>query len=131
MGVLIPLCTNKTFTTLGQTSGNEAVYICPAGRANTIGPLASQLRIHWEGSELTTQFRTKVQMSWSISGKTWSTPVELLSTRSADGQVISTSYSTTSEFGPLWRFEMLCWNGSGSNIESGIITAVLEVTLKS
>ena len=129
--LIVQLCSQRTFLTRAQTSGNDAVYKLPAGLAEGIGPYMEQLRVTWEGMEFSTNFRAKVQMSYSVTGKTWSTPVDILSTQSGDGQTLGSFYTTETEFGPKLRFDLVCWNDTGSAVESGKVTASLEIVLRS
>ena len=129
--LVVPICKERTFLTKAQTAGNEAVYRLAAGPAEAIGPYMEKLRVAWEGMEFSTNFSAKVRMSYSVTGTNWSTPVDILSTQSADGQTIGSFYSTDTEFGPKLRFELVCWNGSGSAVESAKISANLEIVLRS
>ena len=129
--IIVPLTEERTFLTKGQTSGNEAIYVVAAGVAERIGPFMEKLRIVWEGTEFSTNMSAKVRMAYSVTGCTWSSPVTLLSDQVADGQAIGAYYSTEANFGPRLRFEIVCWNATGSAIESGTITAFAEIVLRS
>lgn len=72
--------TDGTQTYVGQIAENE--------QFRHLGPLIYRMRVHWESENATTNFRGKVTMAWSVSGKVWSTPVDLHAAVAGSGQSI-------------------------------------------
>lgn len=71
-------------------------------------------------------------MSWSVLGRSWDTPVDILSNQAGSTTgVIGNWYTTDAKFGLLTRFFVEVSNVSGTAIESGRITVILEIELKS
>jgi hypothetical protein len=91
---------------------------------------AQSLRIHWSGEGFTTNFQAKIDMDWSVAGRIYSTPVDLISAQVADGQTIGTDVSTRGSLGLNPRIAIAVKNGAGAAQESGLITAYLEIILQ-
>lgn len=129
--VLVTLCEDALMkTTAGGTTVAE-VYEIPEVRQ--LGALTKQVRVHYYCEGASTNFQAKVGMAWSMSGRGWDTAVELLSNQvgsSATSGVMSSWYSTTSEIGLLLRFQIEASNASGTAIESGRVTVIVEIELK-
>jgi len=126
---LLTLIDNKRLETDGTATPKPIdVDLGPIAKA---GPMIEQMRVHFEGKDLSANFRVKYSMAWSLSKKTWSTDFDVLSEQSADGQVIGSYYTTATNFGLLLRGYLKVYNSTGAAIESGRVTAVLEVQFKS
>lgn len=129
--LVVTLCMDELYKTAGDDDPTVAeLYDIPELRH--IGPMMKQIRVHYVCEGATANFRAKVSMSWSVLGRTWDTPVEIMAnvTGSNTG-TIGSWYTTDSEFGLLTRFFIEVSNSTGTAIESGRITVILEIDLKS
>lgn len=68
---------------------------------------------------------------WSVSGRVWSTPVQIFGPQAGVGQVIGAWYSTDANFGLQMQYVIEASNMAGTAIENGRIIAFLEIELKS
>jgi len=131
--LLTTLCEKRTFATIGQVSPNSVIAWLDIGPIERMGPMVEKFRVHWAGEGFTNYFQARVIMQWSTTGEIWNPAPEaqLIAYQNADGEVIGSYYTTDSNFGLRLRMGMECENESGSLVESGSITAVLETVLKS
>ena len=127
--ILIPLLIEELLQTKGDAN-NVKRYV-DVGPVSRLGPMIEKMRVHWEGTDFTANFVGEVDTEWSVSGQTWSPNFQLLGNQTSDGQTIGAYYTTDTNFGLNLRFTVECRNATGTAVEAGIVTAWLEVVLKS
>jgi hypothetical protein len=121
---------------LYRTDGSDSVFtldVYDLPEIRELGPMVHQIRVHYECEGATTHFQCQVTTAWSVRGRTWSSPSTLLpaQTGTQTGQ-IGNWFTTDSAFGLLMRYAIEVKNSTGfSTIESGRVTVVLEIELKS
>ena len=75
--IVIALCMDELYKTAGDDDPTVAeLYDIPELRH--IGPMMKQIRVHYVCEGATANFRAKVTMSWSVLGRTWDAPVEIM-----------------------------------------------------
>ena len=127
--VLVMLCDDQLFRTAADGTSVPTVFDIPEVRS--LGALTKQVRVHYVCEGASTNFRAKVGMSWSVLGKSWDTPVEILANQTGTTTgVMSDWYGTSTEIGLLLRFQIEPSNASGAAIESGRVTVIVEIELK-
>lgn len=128
--VLYTLCTDRMFKSSGSTLYADDVLDAP-GLA-TLGPMIKQMRVHINVESSTTNFRYKVNFSWSMLGRVWSMPDDLTTAITGDTtSTIGSWYTDDTNFGLNLRLALAISNSTGTAIESGRVSIVLEVELKS
>lgn len=96
------------------------------------GPMINRMRVHWVSEAASTYFTGKVQIQWSAIGRTWSTPQDLISAQTGtQTQVIGNWFTNDAHFGLHLQFLLVVANSQGTAMESGRVTAFLEVEFKS
>lgn len=128
--ILYTLCTDRMFKSSG--SALYADDVLEAQGLSTLGPMIKQMRVHINVENSTTNFRYKVNFSWSMLGRVWATPSDLTTAITGDTtSTIGSCYTDDTKFGLNLRFALAISNSSGTAIESGRVSVVLEVELKS
>lgn len=128
--IVVALCEDKLYRTDGTTT--YIADIIDVAQIRALGPMIAQMRVHYVCESATTNFRAKVTSSWSVIGRTWSTPVDLNTAVVGDHTgSIGSWYVTDSAFGLLMRYAIAVSNNSGDAIESGRLSVFLEIELKS
>ena len=94
------------------------------------GPHLFSIIAHTNSEYMSTNFTWKLVFWRSNDGKTWvpTTPNDLfqvISIGTRDGDILQAAFSTSSEFGLHIKFGIAVKNGSGSAIETGVISAAL------
>lgn len=80
----------------------------------------------------TTNFEYKVTGEWSFDGETWSPfDGDILPAQTANGQINGSPYSDADDMGLMLRINIGVRNTAGAAIESGTLSLVLVVDLKS
>lgn len=70
--------------------------------------------------------------TWSISGRTWSTPVALMADVTANGEALGSVYSTHTGYGGrVLKFLTGCKNSTAGARENAQTSAWVAITLKS
>ena len=91
-----------------------------------VGPYLVGMRVHAKLAEKSTNFQYRVVGQWSVDGITWTDFANpLLTTQSADGSVVSSEYTTTTDFGIFIRVSIQASNASGTAVENGVLTVFL------
>ena len=93
--------------------------------------MINRLRVHYEAESAGANFKGRMTMAWSVSGRIWSTPVEILAPQTGPLQVIGAWYTTDGNFGLNLRAAVEVANAAGAALESGRLTIAIEVELKS
>jgi hypothetical protein len=129
--VLIELCRDLLVTTDGSTTFRRLLLDVPELRDLVVR--AASMRVHWMGEGFTANFEAKLDMDWSVTGELRSTPVDLIAAQNTAGaaQAIGSELSARANFGLHPRVAIASRNEAGSAIESGRITAILELVLLS
>lgn len=130
--ITVVLCEDELYKSDGSnTTWVSDIYDLPQVR--TLGPMIKQIRAHYVCEGATANFQARVTTQWSVLGKSWSTPVgEILPGQTGDkAGIISTAFTDADKFGLLMRYAIEVKNSSGSAIESGRVTVILEIELKS
>ncbi|MFZ5478928.1 MAG: hypothetical protein ACOZNI_19300 [Myxococcota bacterium] len=128
----VVLCEDMLYKSSGSDSvWTVDVYDVPEIRA--LGPMIEQIRAHYVCEGATAAFQARVTTYWSVLGKSWSSASEILPAQTADKTgVISSWFTTDTAFGLLMRYGVEVKNNTGvPTIESGHVTVVLEIELKS
>ncbi len=128
--ILVTLCSEETFRTNGTQTRTVTLYDLPQVRR--LGPLINRIRVHWlvEGAS-GANFQGGVTLAWSVAGRTWSNPVDLLALTANNAELIGAWYTTDGNFGLNMRYSIDVANLAGSVQEFGRVTCVLEIELKS
>lgn len=128
--VVVPLCIDELFRTSGTTTFVETV--CDLPELAEAGPMIKQVRVHWVCEPATANFSGKVQLQWSALRRVWSDPVDLISAQTGiKAQTIGAWYPTDSSFGLNLQVTIAVANSSGTAVESGRLSAFLEIEFKS
>lgn len=128
--LLVTLCTDHLIKTTGSGTYTDDVFELPA--LNNLGPMVKRIRVHLNVESATTNFRSRVGFAWSMLGRVWSTPSNLIVDVVGDTtSTIGTWFEDETKFGLHLRASGGASNNSGSAIESGRVTAILEIELKS
>ncbi len=128
--VTMVLCQDELYKSDGTATYVVDIFDLPQIRE--LGPMISQIRVHYVCEGGTTNFAARVTTYWSVMGRTWSSAVELLSAQvSTNTGTISAPYNTPAAFGLLMRYAIEVKTNSGAVVESGRLTVVLEIELKS
>lgn len=61
--------------------------------------MINRLRVHYEAESAGTNFKGRMTMAWSVSGRVYSTPAEILAPQTGLLQVIGAWYTTVANFG--------------------------------
>ena len=124
------LCQDELYKTDGTTTFLQDIF--DIDELRELGPLIEQIRVHYVCEAGTTNFVAKVTLMWSVLGKTWSTSADILTAQTGTNTgTISAAMVTTTQFGILMRYAVEIKNSTGAAIESGRVTAILEIQLKS
>lgn len=130
--ILIPLCIDKKYITSGTTTFADDVYDVPQLR--NIGPMISKIRAHVnvEDATGTNNFKVRVNLAWSILGRVWSTPTDILASQVGNTtSTISGWLSDDTKFGLQLRAAVGVCNVSAGGSETARVSVILEVELKS
>lgn len=126
--ILVTLINDRLF----HTNVLPHVEEIELGDLATLGPMINRWRIHWEGVDFTQYFKAKIGWVWSVTGRIWSTPeTDFLDWETQSRQIIGPWKSDTSLFGLNHRVFLHYQNIQDQTDQSGRITAVLEIELKS
>jgi len=128
--LLFVLADDMPLQTDGAQVYRTVVVRAPADLAR-LGPFIEKVRVHWVGSNFSTNFQARVISEYSVNGEIWSAPSEILPGQLADGQVVGNYFTTDNQFSLNMRYSIQTQNEAGTSIETGRVTAVLEVVLKS
>lgn len=124
------ICQDELYKSDGTMTYVQDIYDIPELRE--LGPMISRIRVHYVCEGATTNFTAKVTLMWSVLGKTWSTSADILTAQTGNNTgTISSAMTTTTQFGILMRYAVEVKNSTGAAIESGRVTAILEIELKS
>ena len=127
---VVPVCADQLFRSDGTTNGLATIVSLP--ELAECGPMISRIRVHWVVEGGSTNFSGKVQLQWSAIGRTWSTPFDLITAQVGNQpQVIGAWTNTDVNFGLHLQFLVTVANSSGTALETGRVTAFLEVEFKS
>lgn len=128
--IMYVLCQDELYKTDGTTTYLQDIY--DIDELRELGPMIEQIRVHYVCEGASTNFVAKVTLMWSVLGKTWSTSADILTAQtSTNTGTISFAMTTTTQFGVLMRYAVEIKNASGALTESGRVTAILEIQLKS
>jgi len=128
--LLFVLADDEPLTTDGLTTWRSVIIKSPPP-LNRLGPFIEALKVHWYGTGFTNSFEARVVSEFSTTGELWAAPVQILPPETTDSQLISAPYTTETQFGLNMRVSIQTKNGTAGNVESGRVTAILEVVLKS
>lgn len=124
------LCQDELYKTDGTTTYLQDIF--DVDELRELGPMIEQIRVHYVCEGASANFVAKVTLMWSVLGKTWSTSADILTAQtSTNTGTISSAMVTTTQFGVLMRYAVEIKNASGAAIETGRVTAILEIQLKS
>lgn len=120
--VELVLATDEQFMVTGTTYQDHIVGPVVQG----IGPHLEDIVVHARGRSFSSNFRYKVRMQWSYDADDWQpgTPVDLLGEQSITTPVISTPYTTRTNFGIYIRFLISVVSG-----DTGTANGNLSVTV--
>jgi len=130
--VTVVLCEDELYKSDGSnTVWVSDIYDLPQVRA--LGPMIKQIRAFYVCEGATANFQARLTTQWSVLGKSWSTPVgEILPGQTGDkAGIVSAAFTDADKFGLLMRYGIEVKNSSGTAIESGRVTVILEIELKS
>ncbi len=128
--ITVVLCQDEVYKTDGTTTYLVDLFDVPTVRE--YGPLISQLRVHYACEGGTTNFVARVTSAWSLLGRSWSSPTVILGDQQGTQTgVISAYLATPGAFGILMRYAVEVKNFTGAATESGRVTIILEIELKS
>ena len=129
--LVIPLFEDLFLRSDGTTSYRYVEVEVPD--LETLGPqIESMYLCTVTKNHTSTDHAWNVALSGSNSGRTWSTPTEILTTDiTAEGEAVHAAYTDAQVFGWL-RLKVLAAtrNASAGSAESGLVSAWLVVTLK-
>ena len=94
-----------------------------------LGPFTKELVVHSNTEEVTSFVEWKVVLWWSTDGLVWSSPVDLITAVSANGQSIHAPFTDGAKLGIHLRMGIACKNSSGTAIESAVVTAAVAFNL--
>lgn len=118
-----------------QTDGTTTVTYIDLDLPDIIelGPYLESITAHTSTENKTTNFTWRISFYWSVDGRRWNptTPIDLFSGIAANGDVIQTAYSTTTNFGLKMRFCIAVANASGTAVERAVCSCALAFTFKS
>lgn len=129
--LLVPIAQDQLFQTDGTTVYVATLFEEFSAVWTCLGRQVRAIRVHWSGEAFTANFKTRVVISWSVLGQVWSSPIVILPEQTGNGQTISAPFADSAELGILERVAIEVANVAGAAIESGRITAVLELELRS
>lgn len=128
--IMYVLCQDELYKTDGTTTYLQDIY--DIDELRELGPMIEQIRVHYVCESGSTNFMAKVTLMWSVLGKTWSTSADILTGQTGTNTgTISSAMTTTTQFGVLMRYAVEIKNSTGAAIETGRVTAILEIQLKS
>ncbi len=128
--IMVPVCLDDLYRTDGTTTYLLDIKDIPELRE--LGPAIAKIRAIWVAEGATSNFRGRVTMAWSALGRTWSTPVEIFAPLTGPQTgTIGAWYTDDANFGPLLRFAIEVSNAAGAAQESGRLSVMLQVELKS
>ncbi len=128
--IMVPVCLDELYRTDGTT--NYLLDIKDLAELRELGPAIAKIRAIWVAEGATANLKGRVTMAWSAIGRTWSTPVEILAPLTGPQTgTIGAWYNDDANFGPLLRFAIEVCNAVGTAQESGRLTVMLQVELKS
>lgn len=126
----VVLCQDQLYKSDGTSTYVVDMFDLPELRE--LGPMISQIRVHYVCEAGTTNFAARVTSYWSVLGRTWSSASELLSAQTTTNTgTISAAFTTAAAFGLLMKYGIEVKTGSGALVECGRLTVVLEIELKS
>lgn len=125
--IVVPFLTGKRLFTGGQVKTEEI----DVGNLEKMGPMIEKVRVQFDGADFTTNFQVRFLFKWSVSGRIYSTDIEILPNQTSEGQVIGAWYDTGSNFGLNMKYYVEYSNETGTANETGRVSAWLEVVLKS
>ena len=111
-----------------QTDGTTtATYIdLDLPSVTDLGPYLESVTAHTMTENKTANFTWRMVFYWSMDGRQWNpaTPIDLFSGIAANGSVIQTAYTTTTNFGVKLRFAIAVVNASGAAIERAVCSKI-------
>ena len=93
--------------------------------------MIEKMRVHFEASDFTQNFKARIIFRGSVSGKLWSTDNTLLDWQTTNGQVIGAWVTDDTKFDINLRAMLEIGNATGTDDEIGRITAILVVVFRS
>lgn len=88
------------------------------------GPNLASIQLETLTEGRTAQHEWKVVLFYSLDGKLWSLPVDLVGAISANGDLVHNAFTDTTKFGLHIRLALAVRSASGSNLDSAIVSAV-------
>ena len=128
---VVELAHDRPFSTNGNDTNYIYIDVLPDHLRN-IGPFLAAITVHAQLKNKTANFEFEVQGQWSYDGETW-TPFAnaLAGPITADGQTVSSKYTTASDFGLFIRIRVGVKPTTGTAIESGLISLTASFELLS
>jgi hypothetical protein len=125
------VCEDYLMRTDGTQNYVQEVFDIEALRE--LGPMIKQVRAHYVCEGATTNFTARVTTQWSVLGKAWSGTTDVLGAQTGGTTgFISGWLSDNAVFGLLMRYAIEVKNATtGTAIENGRVTVILEIELKS
>ena len=127
--IVIMLCQDLLLKTDGTATYVD--QLLESEELATLGPMIKQIRVHLTTENATANFRVKVNLAWSMLGRTWNGPYDLITPATGNVQLIGAWYTDDTKFGLNLRSAVTVSNAAGVAIESGRVSVALEVELKS
>ncbi len=116
------------FEYFAQTNGLVATprYIdIDVADGTDLGPHVEAISFHTHGDNVTPQFQWQIVGYWSIDARVWSAPFALFAFTAAGSAAptIQADFNDVTKLGVKMRYALAVQNASGTNIESGYVTA--------
>lgn len=128
--LLIQLMNEELVRTDGTTALAGKIFDHPQLRA--LGPQISRMRAWWHAEGAAATFTGQVLLSWSVTGRGYTAPVDITSGGVAGGTQTPTPwYSNDANFGPFLRVQVSWANTGAGAALTATLTVWLEVELKS
>ncbi len=89
-----------------------------------LGPQLASIRVETLTETRTAQHEWKVVIFYSLDGKLWSPPADLISVINTNGDVVHPAFTDETKFGLHIRLGLAVRSASGTALDSTVISAV-------